>query len=331
MRNAHDRSLSVDLNKSGSSTFWLPTQDELSRYVYPWSTAVAFQYLDEQKNEFIFWSGLVQGRVTDMASGRVNVSVVDWYDRLMRLNLQDLTLEFSDQDAGFIAFSLLEKARELDPNLPITIGTIEPTQLRTITYQRDQSIGQAIIDLATIEAGYDWYIDPVDITLNIVAKRGIFLKEQRWTFFGDGKSLRSNCSNVVESVDGTVVANDIRPRGEYNSGFAVDTDSQARYGVFMDQPSLSDVVETDILNAYANAEIVYRAQPRVTYSITPKPNTSVIVPRLFRDFDIGDSMPLTARRDFIDIEDQPIRIFGVSLGISDQGTETLSNLQTTEA
>jgi hypothetical protein len=91
------------------------------------------------------------------------------------------------------------------------------------------------------------------------------------------------------------------------------------------------VVDNNILLAYANADIVYRAQPRLTYDLTPKPSTKATVPRLFRDFNLGDTTYMTAKRDYVEVEDQATRIFGVSLAISNAGTETLSKLQTRES
>lgn len=334
LRGAADRTLSVDLNKSGSASGSLATSNEMSKKIWPWSTALVVQYTTPERESFIFWSGLVNSRKTSLASGRVSFSAVGWFERLMHLNLQDQTLEFANQDAGAIVTVLLAKALELDPRLPITIGTVETTQLRTITYNLDQNIGQAILDLVELEAGFDFYIHPITRQLNIVSRLGDVRPAAKWTFLADRDatgfqlSQHSNLSDVEEDVDGAVV-NDIRPRGSFGSGYAVDVESQAQYGVFMEAPSLSDVVDNDILNAYANAEIVYRAQPRVVYTMTPKPSTHPKALKLFRDFDIGDTTFLTARRDFIDIVDQATRIFGVSLNIGPTGVETLTNVQTT--
>lgn len=325
LRQAHDRTLKVDLNKSGTVDFWLSTRDELSRYVWPWATCIKV-FLDDG----LYWSGPVTSRNTDMATGRVQVSAVDWFDRLMRLLLvNDPTLSFSSQDAGAIVTALLAKAKSQDPYLPITIGEVQATQTRTITYSLDQNIGQAILDLVALESGFDWYIDPSTRQLNIVTRRGFVRSDLKWMFIGDGKSQHSNLSNCVENVDGTTVVNDIYPRGKTGSGHDSDLQSQADLsGVFQEAPSLSDVVDANILNAFAGAEIVYRSQPRVTYTMSPK--TSMHPgPQLFKDFDIGDVGFLTARRDFINVVDQAQRVFGASLSIADSGTVTINNLSTT--
>ena len=324
LRHSHDRTLAVDLNKSGSAGFWVPTKDELSRLIVPWSTCILAQY-----NDTIEWSGPVITRSTSLAQGKATVSAVGWFERLMHLNVQDLTLTFDGYDAGVIVSNLLDVAHAQDPALPITFGTNELTQHRTITYQRGQSIGQAIIDLTELEAGFDWEIDPVTLELNIFAKRGQDRKNCKWTYIDDGISKKGNLQDVVELLDGSVLVNDIRPQGKFGYGSAIDVVSQATYGVFQENPSLSNVVDNNILDAYANAEIVYRSNPRVTYTLSPKSNSDSEVPKLFVDFDIGDTTYLTARKDYMNVADQAERIFGVSLAIADNGSMTINNLQTT--
>lgn len=324
LKHAHGRALEVDNNKSGSSNYWVPIGDQPAGKVWPWETCTIIQHDDD-----IFWSGPNTSRTTDMSSGQVAVSAVGWFERFMHLLLLDFTTSYVDKDAGFIISDLVAKARALDPSLPITMGTVVPSQIRTITYSRDQSIGQAIIDLGVIESGVDWYIDPVTRKLNVVPRRGVDRPDVKWTFIGDMRSQQSNLSNCVESVDGNTITNSMRPRGKVASGFAEDAMSRDRYGLFMDNPSLSDVSDTSILNAFANAEMVYRAQPRVLYELTPKPSSKGNVPKLFRDFDIGDTTYLTARRGHVDIVDQATRMFGVGLAITDVGVEILNKLQTT--
>lgn len=326
MRNAHDRTISVDLNKSGSAECWIPSSEDVAQLVAPWKTALVFQCDDVWR-----WSGPVSSRHFDMAAGKLTVSALGWFERLMHLDLQDQTTTYTNMDAGAIIHDLLTKAQQQDHRLPVTIGTIEQSQSRTITYSLDQNIGQAILDLCNIESGTDFSIDPVTRHLSVHARLGVDRPNCKWTFINDpaGLTQHTNLANCEQTVDGSTVVNQIRPRGRYGSGFAEDPVSQADNGVFQEAPSLSDVVDPTILAAYAAGEVIYRANPRVTYTLTPKPNTKASVPRLFRDFDVGDTGRLTARRDFLDVSNQPVRMFGATLSIADNGTETITNLQTT--
>lgn len=324
LKKAHNRTLEVDLNKSGSASCWIPTLEIVAKYVWPWRTCIIAQY-----DNVPFWSGPVVSCPTNMATGEMTISAVGWFDRLMHLLLKDLSTPYVKEDQGLLIASLLEKAKEQWPALPITMGTIEASVERTIAYSQDQNIGQAIIDLTELEDGTDWVIDPITRKLNIVARRGVDRPDCKWIFIhGDGG--KSNLANVERDVDGTNMVNDIITRGKGVSGRQTEPLSEEEYGVFQEIQSLSDVNEVEIIESYAAAEVAYRSQPRVVYKLSPKPATSEFkVPKLFDDFDIGDTTYLTARRDFIDIEGQAERVFGASLSISDVGTTTINNLQTT--
>lgn len=327
-KHAKSRSLKYDFNGSGSGSFSNPIDDDLSRLIVPWRTCLIAQYDDDWK-----WSGPITTRNIDLQEGHVTVSAVGWFEKLMHLLIQ-AKVQYANEDAGEVAAMLLALANQIY-DTRITLGTVEPTQPRTVTYDIDANIGQEIINLAEIESGYDWYVDSITRTLNIVKVRGQRREECKWIYIhGEGGNLK----NVQENVDGTVMVNDIKPRGSGLSGIADDPVSQSYYDIVMQEaPSLSGVVDVNVLNAYANAEIVYRSNPRVTYSIFPKTDfdpsvtesTEFEVPKLFDDFDIGDTTFLTARRGFVDVTDQATRIFNVDLSIDDNsGMATINSLGT---
>jgi hypothetical protein len=323
LRRAASKTLTVDNNKTGAVGFSYATGAPNAGDIYPLRTCIVAQRDDEW-----FWSGPVLTRNTSIAPGTATVGAVGWFERLNHILIQ-APVTFTAQDAGSIASALLDLARAQDPTLPIRIGTVEVTQPRTITYNIDANIGQEIQKLAEIEAGYDWYVDPRTRLLNIVAKRGEIRANCKWLWLLEGENAKGNLLNVVENVDGSTVVNDIKPRGKFASGLALDLTSRDQYGLFQEAPSLSDVVDTNILNAYANAEIVYRSEPRVTYQIFPKSADSIGVPQIFKDYDIGDTTYLTARRDYINLNEQAIRIFGASMNITDEGVEQITSLKTT--
>jgi hypothetical protein len=221
----------------------------------------------------------------------------------------------------------------------ISLGSVVTTQPRTMVYERDANIGQAIQELATLESGYDWFVDPVTRAFNIVERRGVDLPGCKWLWINEEGKAQGNLKNYIKGNDGTNMVNEITPRGKFSFGYATDIDSMFEHDIIMSEaPSLSEVGDSDVLNAFANEEIVYRSTPRVSYTIFPKTaierSTSEgpldYVPRLFDDFDIGDTTRLTIRDGFIQLVDQPQRIFGVDLAIDDtSGLETINNLQTT--
>lgn len=321
LKRSHDRKLDVDLNKSGSAGCWIPLSSQLARTVWPWSTALVIAHDDD-----VFWSGPNINRTTSLKSGRISISAVGWFERLNHLLNQD-DKQYPSQDIGAIISDQIDLARIQDPDLPITMGTVETSVSVTYTARKDSSFGSVILSLVDVESGVDWEIDPVTRELNIFARRGVDRPEIKWTYLPN--SNNSNLDDIVETIDGSELVNDHKSRGTSGTGEATDLPSQLTYGVFQEVASLSDVVNSDILIAYSNAEIVYRSQPRTTYQLIPKPNTKATVPKFMRDFDIGDTTYLTARRDDFEIVDQAIRIFGVGLDISDLGTETLRDIHTT--
>jgi hypothetical protein len=276
LKQASARSLSVDINKSGSASFNFPMDHRYAKYINALRTCLIAQRGDEW-----FWSGPIHQVTRDFAAGKISATAVGWFDRLNSRFLPDQR-QYADQDAGGITSDLLSIANGIGDTF-IKLGTVEPSQLRTTTYARDANIGQEIQSLVELESGYDWYIDPVSRELNIVARRGQDRPQCKWILIGDGKSNMSNLKNVVE---------------------------------------------TEILNAYANAEIVYRKDPRRTYTITPKSSAAANVPIMGETFDLGDTTYLTARRGGVKIDDQAVRAFGVDLQIDERGLETITRLQT---
>jgi hypothetical protein len=330
LRNAHDRKLDFDLNKNGSASSWIPTSDKNAKSIWPWASCIIAQF-----DNVPLWSGPINSRSTDMEAGKRSFTAVGWFARLEDLVIKETNgLSFSNMDAGAIVAALLANARAQDPTLEITLGVVETTQPRTVTFTQDQTIGSCIQQLCELESGFDWYIDPITIKLNIVRKLGIDRPDVRWQYIGDGKSLQSNLLNVVENVDGAVV-NDSIVRGNGVAGGSSSLPSQQIYGLHTGVTSLSDVVDLNILISYANVEILYKSIPRVTYQMTPKPSPTVptpgqiATPRIGREFNLGDTTYATFRKDDIDVEGQATRIFGASLDISDAGDETLTNVQTT--
>lgn len=322
------RTLSLDLNRSGSAGANVPMREQKSEEIFPWSTCLIVQRDDEA-----IWSGPINSRSIDFESGIVSFTAVGWFERLMHLQVQDLQVQYTDKDAGYIVQQLLLLAEVQDARVPVTMGTVESTQLRTVTYSRGQSIGQAIMDLVELEAGFDWEIDPVTRKFNIFAKKAVDRPDCKWIFAFDedtGKpSTQNNLKSVTEEIDGNIV-NDIRPTGASGQVTGItDVTSQDEYGVFQESPTMPNIVNTNILVAYGQAELAFRSEPQVSYTMTPKSSASRTVPRLGKDFDIGDITYLTVRRSWVQAIDMPQRIFGASLSISDVGDiETLTNLQT---
>ena len=96
--------------------------------------------------------------------------------------------------------------------------------------------------------------------------------------------------------------------------------------------NINEISDTNILGAIANAELALNAEPRVTINFDPKAEGSEVnVPSLFEDYNLGDKVYLTAKRDGAEILNQAIRVFGLTLTIDNNGNEKVSSLQTTNS
>lgn len=339
---ANNRQLTVENNKSGSASTTFRMSDPLSRVIRPWKHCLITQLDAGDAYNDWYWSGPLNNVSRDFAAGTCSINAVGWFELLIaRLLAADST--YTGQDAGVVAQAVLALANALSPT-GITPGVLQSTQIRTATIARDTSIGQQIQNFGELEAGYDWVIQTIKARmkqLDILTRRGSVRPEIKWIFDIDYDKLHpdtqiSNCKNVVENEDGSTVVNDMYARGRFATGLASDIQSQFDYGIRQEAPSLSDVVDTNILLAYANAEILYRKDPRITYQITPKNSAAasengVSVPRLVTEFDIGDTNLLTAKRDGYEVVDQAVRNFGTTISIQNNGTTDITNLQTAAA
>lgn len=216
---------------------------------------------------------------------------------------------------------------------PITIGSVDTSQTRTITFPKGTKHSAAIETLVNMESGFDFNIDPLSRQLSVyydlikgtVRGRGT---DQTDVIFGYGKSPK-NISQVSVNVDSSILTNKINANGKFATGIAVDAGSVATYGLFEDSVSLSDVTDTSILTAFAGAEVAYKLQPFKTYSFTPFPYDGTSrIPLFFEDYDIGDIVYLNAEYGAVSVQGQAVRVFGVSIDIDEEGNEKIGQLQT---
>jgi len=323
LKDAKGRALSMDMNQSGSGGCNISMDNALAGEADPWRRCII-----AQRDDDVIWTGPISNRSWDFASGRCTLNAVGWFELLMARLILERMLQFVDDDAAVIVEAMLDYANA-QWNSYITMGLMESTQDRTRTYNLDANIGQEIKALSELESGFDWYIDPVTRELNIVARRGVDRSNCKWLWvLDDGIKSGGNCLNVAENEDGMTMVNEHFSRGSTGSGTATDLVSRAFYKVLRQESmSLSDVPDVNILAAFSEAELFYRKTPRITYTITPKASQPG-VPLFGKDFDLGDTTYLTARRGVRRIDNQAVRAFGVDLQIEDNGQERISRLQT---
>lgn len=308
---ARGRSLSLTLNRAGSLDFTLPLADPFSPNISEIDTCVVIRRLNQ-----VVWSGPVW-TVSESTPDTLSVGCVGWAQTLEK-RVSKYTwgnpLPYVSTDAGAIALDLLTRSNAdniTGPNYVIP-GTAQTTQSRTQSYQPFSNILNEIQALSDLESGYDFLVDPGTRRLNIYESIG---EPESEAYFEYGSSAFS----VSRQCDASRVANRIIVYSSIGYVTADDVTSQSQYGVMEEAISLSGVTDTTILTAFANAELAVRGLPLRFHSFVPSPSPST--PRIFRDFDVGDTVYISSRRGRLSITKQAVRLFGVTVAWPDDSSE----------
>lgn len=324
LRQARGRSLTCTLNRAGALNFSVPLDSDIASDIYEVVTCVKVSLDDD-----VVWSGPVWTceESIDGSKASLNVGCVGWLQTLDKRVVRptwnrNQSISYRNVEAGAIAHDLLTRSNSdaLAAGAPsyVVPGTYEVTQLRTRTYQPWSGILTSINELTEIESGFDMIVDPETRALNIYAamKNATECRYQ----------LGNNVATVSRNTDAGRMINYMTAYSS-SAGYAAvtDPDSCATYGLYEEAQSLSDVVNPTILAAFAAAEIAVKHHPLSVITFTPKPETYVP----FRDFNVGDTVELTAQHGRLQITEQLLRMFSFSVGESRNGTfGAVSGIQT---
>jgi hypothetical protein len=359
LKDAHDRRLSVALNTPGNASFTMRMDAELSEYVWPVESGI-IAYRIGSTGPQVIWSGYVNAIDENWENGTMQVSCVGWMNRLSK-RLLHAKYQYTNLDAAQIMFQLFIAAGGAvysagttsfvtadgatqhwpagsSPNGPLNmeLGGTRPNegdggatayvnQLLNASYEKGQNVLQAIQDLGNIEDGRDFEIDPV-------TRRFWVYRKKRRILPGVVFGYNWGPSNLVQfgrQLDGSTLVNyHVTSGASGTTAQAVsDITSQQRFGTFEEEMNLSDVRDPNILATYSQAEIAVKKNPRQIFSATPYPWTeegSSHEP--FVDYRVGDQVALVARKlPRLDVNTQ-VRIFGIEVGITAEGNETLGAL-----
>lgn len=319
---ARVKSLVISLDRAGSFEFDFDLAHEFAPYILEVETCVLVKRYGE-----IEWSGPVW-TVAEATPDSMHVGCVGWLQTLEKRVTKPAwgtPLSYTATDAGVIALDLLTKSNADGGDINYVFpGTSVTSQSRTRVYQPYSKVLDEIIALSDLESGYDLVVDPATRRLNIYSQYG---GSQEEAYFEYG----ANADNVSRTCDASKMANRIIVYSAVGAAQADDTDSQSRYGVFEEAIALSDVRDTTILGAYANAELAYRSVPLRFHNFSPRSGSNV--PVLFEDFNVGDTCYVTAHRGRIQIAKQAVRIFSATVTWPDDGSddEQIASIQTTVA
>lgn len=323
---AQDKGFQLSMNREGAATFRMPMASEKSQYLNPWEYC-----LIARKNHNTVWSGPVLTTSENWQDGMISVSCTGWLRTLINRYITAASVTYTNMNEGQMAFNLLNLANNYQVDgvarpTGITAGTNSTTATRTKTFERWESIGNAIQSLTEIESGFNLDIDPETKELNIY----------KWNDFNDNDEAifgfnwgPSNVSEITRDIDGDVMKNQTFVVGQFGNYQAYTVPSIEQHGLQQQVITISELGDNDIGQAIAVAEDTFNAYPRVNLSFTPKTGgEDVVVPSLFEDYNIGDKVYLTAVAENFKITNQPLRIFGLSFTIDSNNTERISGIET---
>lgn len=361
---ATGKKLELVLNKPGSLTFSYPMDADYAASVVAFKSGVKALRWNRASSIAAghdiwdcIWSGYVLAIDETVDGNHMAVSCVGWTQRLARRFVRRDKV-YNSQDDGAIVQDLLAEVNLTtapdgyavvvpagsSPNTPtwMTWGGTQPNEgsggatayvaaTRSKTVQKYSHVLPTIDELCGIENGGDIVCDPLTRTITWHRRYRRVLTAVVLGFQWGPENLRG----FTRSLDTDSQINYIVVSGAPASTpqFAHDTSQQSQIGLLEENVVLSDVIDNNVMLAYAGAEILVRSNGQTNYSITPFPSPgSVNIPsnvmEPFTDYRIGDQILMSAiHSPRVSIRGQAVRIFGISIEVNDNGVENVGALQ----
>lgn len=245
-------------------------------------------------------------------------------------------LFYADTPMAEIANDLIIRANIDSPTL-ITVGSVAPTNSINLTIQQFQNVGEQITKLTAIESGFDFEIDPLTRKFNTyreeikggIAGKGV----DRGT--GVRFTYPGNCLNVNRKAEGTKTQNRTEAIGQYSIGKSESVSSKLENGLFEGTVSAPEVVNLNILIAYATVETLTLEKPFTVVTFNPRSVNkadSRSVPQFGEEYEIGDIVYAVVEKGprlRIGLSSpQAVRIYGLTLECDENGVEKITSIQT---
>jgi hypothetical protein len=326
---ATSRQLELQYNRPGTFSTTMPIDTPLAFKLAKRRTCIL-----AERNERVIWSGPITTIVDDAVARTTAITATGWMEELDHRYVRSSevpSLVFTNVADSTIIATLLNTTNSATD----TDGTTRPTHVvantaatsttqRTRSYKAGDAYGPIIRELSDIENGCDLILDPQTRILSAVSNTSFINRTN--VHFSLGGDAGTNLSGATRTDDGTSLANRINVQS--STGAVISADDSAAIddaGVMLeDWLSLSDVGDNQIVDAYANAELVYRRYGVVTYSLTPM--TFGILPRLFDDFNLGDQVYFSVNAGRFVVYQQAIRVFTATISPDDSGNEVVGEL-----
>lgn len=244
-------------------------------------------------------------------------------DALGRFMQDQFSLAYYSTDAGAIAKALVDLANADAPTgLATDADLIVATVLRDREYPTGQNLGAALQELTSVLDGFDFYetyidgIGSTDAFFNVVPQMGEVRPEARFEY---GETTLSNVSSLGRTTQPPVNCMFITG-GNGLTAVYEDPASVDKYGKWWGKADFSSIIEQATLDDKARALV--RPNPVETVSFVPELGLDNC-PKPFDDWNLGDQVPLFARRGAL-AEDTQVHINGLTIPIDENGFETVS-------
>lgn len=324
---ARDKQLDVGLNMPGSSSCRLPLDHDTASLVNPLTTCIVVY-----KGANPIWGGPVWNLTENAIDNSLQINALGWFEmlnhRFIRASASGgvgtliARRSFAAVQACTIAEALIDEANSYNATGIIT-GSAPTTQARTITYEQYTTVGSAVQGLSDLESGFDWDIHPTTKTFNMYTTRMSDLPDVKFGY----RTIVNNVASFERKVDAVGMATSFYAVGRGGlTGQAGGIDST--YGLLEDTAGLGDVADINVLLAYAGVEVALRDSPIVTLEFTPRPAGVLGTPQPWTDYFVGDKVYVSANQGRLQLSDQAVRVFGITLAIDSEGGSRVTSLRT---
>jgi hypothetical protein len=333
------RGLTLFYNRPGSFTVTAPIDSDVALKARELGTCIICNVVlfDDDGDELEggrreIWSGPIFNINDSCPDDKTQITALGWFHELESRFLDARLPAAAAKAGGLIAFDLLDLANAKVDSLGrpqpthISRGVQTDTQTRVMSYERGHNIAEAIRELSELENGYDYYVDPV--TRQLYFKPPTDFVDRTEVKFGYQRSPH-NIASINQASDASKTRSKISVQG--TSAIHVQDDPAAidASGLMMeDYVSLTDVNDLNVLGAYAGGELAISSMPEKLLTIVPASPTlgERGVPILFRDFEIGDRVYVSADRGRLQLENQPCRVFGANLAFDQEGNMRVNSI-----
>jgi hypothetical protein len=216
---------------------------------------------------------------------KLKVKAVGWFD-LLSYRYTGETKEFSSEDAGDIAWTLInESQQQTNGDFGFTEGIIQPSKNRDRSYSY-KNIKDAIVQLSEVIDGFDFEITPDKVFNVYYPKIGTKRDDLVFTYPG-------NIQNISFERDGTKMSNKVIGIGagtgiNATRSLSEDTTSQSIYQLREKVIQLPDISNQDTLEQHTDSETLIRG----AYLDLPDILLDGNIDPKFGEYNVGDEIKI---------------------------------------